>query len=189
MGHTFYITFWGLLGLESRCMSRSKERWWDGFWREPTVHCKATTSRRPFSFLRKCMVNLLRGGWKGCFCWQKTQPGGMEFRNSMSQLYQEVPKCLYSNFQDSRDETTRYHVRHGIGSQKDTPCKNASLNLVRQKHQTNLNWQAFYKNQQLFKNLQIIEDKKPVLVPGLDSEPIKICFALKDISGASGKSE
>lgn len=70
---------------------------------------------------------------------KKTQLGGMEFRNSASQLYQELPKCLYSNFEDPRDETTRYHVKHAISSQKDTPCKNAPLNLVRKKHQTNPN--------------------------------------------------
>lgn len=112
---------------------------------------------------RKCMVNFLRGGWKGFFYWERTQLGGMEFRNSMSQLYREFPKCLYSNFQDPKGETTRCHVRHSISSQKDTPCQNAALNLVRKKHRTNPNWQAFYKNQQLFKNLQIIKDKKPGL--------------------------
>ena len=43
MGHTFYLTFRDLLGLEPTYISRNKEAWWSESWRESELSFKAIT--------------------------------------------------------------------------------------------------------------------------------------------------
>ena len=42
--HTLFLTFRGLLGLESRYRSRSKEEWWGGSWGQSASSCGAAAS-------------------------------------------------------------------------------------------------------------------------------------------------
>lgn len=43
MGHTFYLTFRDLFGLEPTYTSRNNEGWWSGSWRKSELSFKAIT--------------------------------------------------------------------------------------------------------------------------------------------------
>jgi hypothetical protein len=107
IGHTLYLIFRGLLGLESSYQLRNKEEWWARVLRTLSIVLYSNCLRvGHYNFLMKCKVNPLRGredtpatywGCGGAFPLEKTTPQGLS-----TSPHSKIPDPISSQLMENK---------------------------------------------------------------------------------------